>query len=116
MAAKTQPTPELNANYRDTLTSVQNRLSPSSRAFSKVIHTPAIERSSELMERTIMRPSIVLGTTWTAFIVGLVFYLTARWYGFQLSGTDMLLALLGGALLGLTLEGLWYFIRQTPQS
>jgi hypothetical protein len=106
----------LDTNYSDTLGSVQNRLSPGSRTFSKIIHAPAVERSSELMERTIMRPSVVMGTTWTAFIVGLVFYLTARYYGFTLSGGEMLLALLGGAMLGLTLEGIWYFIRQHDNS
>jgi hypothetical protein len=106
----------LDANYSDTLGSVQNRLSPGSRTFSKIIHAPAVEHSSELLERTIMRPSVVMGTTWTAFIVGLIFYLTARYYGFKLSGGEMLLALFGGALLGLTLEGIWYFIRQRGNS
>jgi uncharacterized integral membrane protein len=98
--------------YNETLTSLQNRMSPASKAFSKLIHNPAVERTSAILESTIMRPSVVMGTTWTALIVGVIFYVTARVYGFKLSGSEMLLALLGGAVLGLVLEGIWMFFTR----
>lgn len=100
------------SNYNETLTSLQNRMTPASKTFSKFIHSPAVEKTSEILEDTVMRPSVVMGTTWTALTVGVVFYATARVYGFKLSGSEMLLALLGGAVLGLVMEGIWLFIRQ----
>jgi hypothetical protein len=99
-------------NYRQTLASVQRTLSPASRSFSKAIHQPTVERVSESMERTIMRPSVTLGATWTALIVGLVFYLTAKHYGYSMSGSEMLLALVVGALLGIIFEYVLRLIRK----
>lgn len=91
-------------NYRQTLASLQRRLSPTSRLFSSVIHTPAVERASESLERTFARPSVLNGAIWGAAIVGLIFYVTARAYGFLLSGSEMLLALVGGGVLGIISE------------
>src|SRR5688572_9512444 len=38
-------------NYNQTLSSVQRRLKPASRQFSKIIHTPAVEKTSEALEK-----------------------------------------------------------------
>jgi hypothetical protein len=94
-------------NYLDTLMSLQRRLTPTSRQFSKFIHTPIIESTSEALERTIARPSLMLGATWTALIVGGTFYFTARAYGYILSGSELLFASAVGAGLGLLGEALW---------
>ncbi len=106
--------PHLDAdiNYRDTMASIQRKLTPTSRAFSQLIHTPAIEKTSEVLEKTIFRPSVALGATWTALIVGLIFYLTARHYGFPLSGSEMLLALIIGGIFGALLEGFGRLFRK----
>jgi hypothetical protein len=98
-------------NYHDTLASVQRKLSPASRRFSAVIHAPAVEKTSEALERTVMRPSIVAGATWTAVIVGLIFYGAARFYGFALSGSELIVALLAGGLLGGLLELIMRLLR-----
>ena len=99
-------------NYADTLASVQRRLSPRARSFSKVIHAPVVEKTSAVLEKTVMRPSVTLGATWTALIVGLIFYLTARHYGFRLSGSEMILALIVGGLLGASVEWFSYMLRK----
>ncbi len=99
-------------NYRQTMASVQRKLTPASRAFSKAIHLPAVEKTSEALERTVMRPSVVAGATWSAAIVGLIFYLTARFYGWPLSGSEMLIALACGALLGLAIESFGRLLRR----
>jgi len=112
MENKTVQPLDKEATYNETLASLQNRMTPGEKKFSRFIHNPTIEKTSNLLESTIMRPSVVMGTTWTALIVGIIFYATARIYGFKLSGSEMLLALAGGAILGLTLEGIWLFIRR----
>lgn len=98
-------------NYADTMRSVQQRLKPASRAFSRVIHTPAVEKASEMLEKTVARPSITAGATWTALIVGSIFYFTARHYGYMLSGSEMLFSFVVGALIGLVLEGFWMRLK-----
>ena len=85
---------------------MQRKLPEIGRALSRVIHTPAIEKTSEVLETTIARPSVMLGSTWTVLIVGTIFYLGARHYGYSLSGSELLFSFLVGALLGLVGEGL----------
>lgn len=99
-------------NYADTMASVQRRLSPRSRSFSKVIHAPIVEKTSAALEKTVMRPSVTLGATWTALIVGIIFYWTARHYGFRLSGSEMILALIVGGLLGAGVEFISFSLRK----
>lgn len=94
-------------NYTQTLASVQRQLKPISRSFSKVIHAPAVEKASEALENNIARPSVLAGATWTALIVGSIFYLIARHYGYALSGSELLFSFIVGALLGLAIEGVW---------
>lgn len=99
-------------NYSDTIASVQRRLSPRSRSFSKVIHAPAVEKTTAVLEKTVMRPSVTLGATWTALIVGSIFYWSARHYGFRLSGSEMILALIVGGFLGAGIEWFGHLFRQ----
>jgi hypothetical protein len=90
--------------YWDTLRSVQRHLKPASRQFSKVIHTPVVERTSEIVGATVARPSVTLGATTTALFVGAFLYISARAYGFTLSGSEILLSLIVGGVLGLVVE------------
>lgn len=94
------------AAYWNTLRSLQRHLSPASRNFSKLIHTPAIEKTSEVAGATIARPSVLLGATSTAAVLGGFLYITARINGFNLSGSEFLLSLIVGAVLGLIIEGI----------
>lgn len=99
-------------NYAATVQSLQRQLRPASRAFSKVIHAPAIEKTSEALEKTVARPSVTLGATWTALIVGGGFYVIARTYGYPLSGSELLLSFLVGGIVGIVLEGVWRALRR----
>ena len=101
-------------NYVQTLASVQRKLSPVSRSFSKVIHAPIVEKTSEALETTIARPSLLVGTTWTALIIGTIFYLTAHHYGYALSGSELIFSFVVGAVIGLLIEGMWHFFKRRP--
>jgi len=91
-------------NYTQTVQSLQRRLSPVSRSFSRVIHNSAVEKTSEALEATVMRPSVVTGALWSAAIVGSSFYLVARHFGYALSGSEMLVSLFVGGIIGGLLE------------
>jgi hypothetical protein len=99
-------------NYAQTMASLQRHLTPASRAFSRVIHTPVVEKTSEALEKSVARPSVVAGATWTALIVGGGFYFTARHFGYMLSGSELLFSFVLGALIGLMIEGAWGVLKR----
>ena len=99
-------------NFAGTMKTLQRQLTPVSRAFSRVIHTEVVERTSEQLEKTVARPSVMFGATWTALVVGAAFYFTARTYGYALSGSELLLAFIVGGVLGIIGEGLLRHARR----
>jgi hypothetical protein len=101
-------------NYTHTMNTLRHQLEPMSRNFSKFIHTPIVEKTSEMLENTVARPSVAVGATWTALIVGSTFYLVARHYGYQLSGSELIFSFIVGAFVGLLIEGLVFMFRRRP--
>lgn len=87
---------DLDANYQRTMKQVQTELSTPSRAFSKVIHIKAIEKTSEALESTIARPNAILAGAFSAFIFTLAIYLIAKHFGYRLSGFETI----GGFIIG----------------
>jgi hypothetical protein len=102
-------------NYEHTMKSLRRSMKPAQRVFSKVIHNPSIERASEVIGTTIFRPSVSLGATTTAVIVGGYVYLSARSYGFSLSGPELILAFVAGGIIGILAEALVKLIRQATK-
>lgn len=102
-------------NYEHTMKSLQRSMKPASRSFSKFIHKPTIERVSEIAGSTVFRPSVSLGATTTAVIVGGYVYLSARSYGFSLSGPEIILAFIAGGIIGLLAEAMIKLIRQATR-
>lgn len=92
--------------YAETMASVQRHLSAPSRAFSKVIHNDVVDKTSEAIGQTVLRPSVTLGATSTALLVGGFTYWLAKHYGYALSGTTLLLALVVGGVAGVAIEGI----------
>jgi hypothetical protein len=101
--------PLINAelNYAHTLASVRRHLSPVSQQFSRAIHHPVVEKTSEVLEKTVARPSVMNGALWTAVVVGGIFYFFAHTYGYPLSGSTFVFSLLAGAIIGLIAEAVW---------
>ena len=100
-------------NYQHTLASMQQHLKPAARTFSRIIHQPVVEATSEVLAKTVVRPSVINGALWTAVLVGGAFYVTARMYGFVLSGSEMLFALLGGGIIGVLGEIIWRAFKRS---
>ncbi|MBW4061434.1 hypothetical protein HJC99_02590 [Candidatus Saccharibacteria bacterium] len=93
-------------SYTETMASMQHKLSPASRSFSKVIHAPLVEKTSEALESSVMRPSVTLGAVVTALIVAGTFYYFARTYGYAMRGSELVVSLVAGGIIGVVLEGL----------
>lgn len=87
--------------FDETMQTLQSQMSSSSRAFSKVIHNPAVEKASEAVGETVARPNAILSGAIAAFLFTLGIYLIARFNGYPLSGAESIAAFAIGWLCGL---------------
>ncbi len=87
--------------FNEAMQTVQSQMSSSSRAFSKVIHNPAVEKASEAVGETVARPNAILSGAVAAFLFTLGIYLIARFNGYHLSGAESIAAFAIGWLCGL---------------
>jgi membrane-bound ClpP family serine protease len=99
-------------NFKQTMTSLQHRMKPGARRFSRIIHRPSVEAASEVIGKTVLRPSVSIGATTCAVLVTGVIYLYARSYGFQLQGSEIWISLIIGGILGLLIEALYRSIQK----
>jgi len=90
--------------YAETMASIQRHLPTVSRGFSKVINNSTVEKTSEAVGKTVMRPSVTLGATTTALLVGAFTYWLGKHYGYAVSGSTLLLSLVVGAIFGVVIE------------
>lgn len=92
---------ERDASYKQHMKQVQSELKPTARAFSKLIHNPVVEKTSEAVGSTIARPNAILSGAVVAFLLVLGVYLVAKFYGYPLSGFETIGAFIVGWILGL---------------
>lgn len=90
--------------YKDIMTHTQNELPPASRAFSKVIHQPVIDQTSNALGSTVARPNAILFGALFALIISGCVYLIARYYGYKLSGFEAIGAFILGWVFGLLID------------
>lgn len=96
--------------FDNVMTQARSHMSPSARTFSKIIHNPVVEKTSEVVGSTVARPNAILSGSISAFIVVLGVFLIARYYGYPLSGTETILAFAGGWLIGIIYDFLYAMI------
>lgn len=100
-----QPTKrDKTAKYDAIMADTRQYMSPAGRSFSKVIHHPVIEKTSEFGAKTIARPNAILAGSMTAFALVLIIYMLARHYGYPLSGTETIVAFVLGWVIGLIFD------------
>lgn len=90
--------------YKSIVKQTQAELSPASRAFSKVLHNPVIEKTSEIAASTVARPNAILSGAVFAFILTLLVYVIARSNGYPLSGSETIAAFIGGWIIGVVYD------------
>lgn len=89
------------AAFDHIMTTAQSQMSAQSRAFSKVIHNPGVEKTSEALGSTVARPNAILSGAVFAFVLTLGVYLVARYYGYTLSGFESIGAFVLGWVIGI---------------
>jgi len=95
---------EKDASYKTTMRTIQKEMTPASRSFSKFIHNPVVENVSDITGKTIARPNSILFGSLGAFFVVLGVYLTARYIGFRLSGSEFIVVFVLGWFAGLVFD------------
>ena len=95
---------EQNAEFKHRMKSIRTSMDPASRAFSKVIHQPAIEKTSEVIGATVARPNAILAGSIAAFIATTAVYLIAKNVGYSLSGFETIGAFIVGWIIGMLID------------
>lgn len=90
--------------YKRTLTRVQKDLSMPERAFSKLVHSPALEAASDLGAKTVARSSGLLAGGVFAFLGSSSFLWISKHYGYEYNFLIFLFFFVGGFFIGLLLE------------
>ncbi len=88
------------ASFKRQIKEVQAELSPTSRAFSRIIHNKAVEKISDVVGSTVARPNAILAGSVSAFILTLVVYVVAKNIGYKLSGFETIGAFIVGWVIG----------------
>ena len=91
-------------NFNRTMSEARSHMSAPSRAFSKVIHVPVVEKTSEVVGSTVARPNAILAGSLAAFIFTLGLYLIAKYYGYPLSGFETIGAFILGWVIGIMFD------------
>lgn len=89
------------AAYKKTLKDIRSQMNAPSRTFSKVIHNPAVEKTSEIIGATIARPNAIVAGSATALVLVSAVYIVAKTYGYPLSGFETIGAFIIGWMIGL---------------
>ena len=89
------------ASFKKHMKQVQAELPAPERAFSKLIHNPVVEKTSEFIGATIARPNAILSGAIVAFVLVLAVYLIAKNLGYVLSGFETIGAFIVGWVIGI---------------
>ncbi len=92
---------EKEASFKRHMKDVQAQLPARQRAFSKVIHNPVVEKTSEFIGSTVARPNAILAGSVVAFFAVLGVYLLAKNLGYVLSGFETIAAFVIGWIIGI---------------
>lgn len=93
-----------NKQFDRSMRIIREDMSPASRTFSKIIHNPVVEKTSDAIGKTIARPNLIIaGGLGTAILCSAV-YLVAKNYGYVLSGFETIATFILGWCIGAVIE------------
>lgn len=90
--------------YRKTLQAIQQDMNSVERTFSKIIHNPVVEKTSEVVGNTVARPAPLLAGAIAALILTAIVYIIAHYFGYLLSGFEWIATFFIGWAIGLIID------------
>ncbi len=95
--------------YKRTLANTRQKLSKPVRVFSRIAHSPMVDKISSVGAETVARPSGILGGSICAFLGSLTVYYFAKHYGFRYNYLLVFILFIGGYIIGALLElAVWF--------
>ena len=94
----------LDASFKTQMKDARREMSAPSRAFSKLIHNKAVEKTSEAIGSTVARPNAILSGSIAAFALTAGLYFWAKYVGYPLSGFETIGAFIIGWLVGMIID------------
>lgn len=88
------------AAYKETMTHIRQEMSSPARAFSKFIHNGTVEKASDAIGKSLARPNAILSGSTSALVLVSLVYVTAKIFGYPLSGFETIGAFVFGWILG----------------
>lgn len=98
------------------LRTIQEKLPPAQKQFSRFIHNPTIEKISDGASATIARPSGLLFAGVFSFITSIIVMSISRYYGYEYNYLVGLVSLAGGFVAGLILEALFKLFKKVKSN
>lgn len=95
---------ELNASFDRTMAQVRSEMNPASRAFSKVIHNPVVDKVSSAAGSTVARPNLIVAGALGTLILCSAIYFIAKHYSYALSGFEAIATFILGWSIGAVVE------------
>lgn len=106
-----KPVRQKSEAFKHTMMQARSHMSVSQRIFSKVIHIRSIELISDALGRSLFRPTVIITGSLCALIFSSVMYLVAKHYGYELAGSEFLVAFVFGWLVGIILDYISLLLR-----
>lgn len=91
----------LNNSLNEQLDMVRNELSGIERLLSLISHNKVVESISDILGSTLFRAKPMLFASVLALFGITLSYLAAKYYGFQLSGSEIIISFMVGWIIGL---------------
>lgn len=102
---KPQPVaPQKRDAFKQTLSQARSHLSTPHKAFSHVVHARAIEVLSDTLGGSLFRPTAITIGSLSALLFTSTLYFTAKHYGYELAGSEFLVAFGFGWLVGIIID------------
>ena len=92
------------AEYQKTMKLIRSDMKPASRAFSKLIHNPVVEKTSQVLGSTIARPNAILAGSLSALIITGALYAIFSYFGYAMSGFETIGAFAAGWIIGIIID------------
>jgi translation elongation factor EF-G len=97
--------------YQRVLKRTRRHLPAYSRAMSKIIHQPAVDMVSEVLSKSVGRPSGIIGGGVIALFGTSIYYYLTREYGYNYNSFIFLILMVAGFVLGWTIEVLYKLFK-----
>ena len=99
-----KPSQPATSGYAETLQQARSHMNSPARIFSQIIHFRPVEIISDLLAATLFRPLPLLFAGLMAASLPLAIWIIAKYFGYNLSGTESIIAFVFGWLVGVIVD------------